>query len=114
MLSAIALKTGTGPGTMVGENTAESTSHATSSETMERILGSVFIANEVCRDNLEDAVADNTMDEFQVIVLQIDLLRVPALHKVRSHLLPQQLPFGRIVHLDARRVFVPDLRMAVN
>jgi hypothetical protein len=69
MLLAIALNTGTGPGTIVGGKTVDNSTHTRSKETIERILGSVVIANEIRRYNFEDAIADDAVYELQVVVL---------------------------------------------
>ena len=60
----MALNTATGPGTIVGGKIADSTNHAARRETIERILGSVVITNEVRRYNFQDAVADDVVYEL--------------------------------------------------
>src|SRR5262245_21219781 len=93
---------------------AESSSHAASREAMERILGSVVITNEIRRYNFHDALADDVVDEVQIIVLQSNLRVIPMLHEIGSHLLAKQCALGRIVHPDAGGVFIPDLLMIAD
>src|SRR5215831_6529547 len=114
MLRAMALKTGTGPGTIVGGNTQARTSQTASRLAMERTLGNVFITNEILRNNLNDTVADDVMNQLQVVVLQSDLVGIPCFDEVRSHLLTKKHSFRRIVHLNACCVFVPHFGMRVN
>ena len=65
----MALKTGTGPGTIVGDKNMDNTNQATSKDTIESILRNVVIANQICRHNFENTVADDAVYQFQVVVL---------------------------------------------
>src|SRR5262249_50717359 len=114
MLPAIALKTGTGPGTILGGYTADNTSHAASRDAIDRTLGSVVIADEVRRYNFKNAVADDVVDEFQVVVLQRDLIGIPVLDQVGLHFFAKQLALCRILDVDRRGIFIPHFGVSVN
>ena len=64
MFSAIALNTGSGPGTMFGGNANDRISQTARSEAMERILGNVVITNQIGRHSFDDAVTDDVMNEL--------------------------------------------------
>src|SRR5215471_11849466 len=105
MSSAIALKTGTGPGTTVGEDNLARTSHNAKRHAIERILGNVVIANEISGDDFQDAVANYIVNELEILILHGDLIRVPCLYKIRLHLLAEQRPFCGIIHFYAGSIF---------
>ena len=54
------------------------------------------------------------MHQLQIIVLQRDLIRIPLLDQVRTHLLAEQRALGRLVDLNACSVFVPDLGVSMD
>ncbi len=78
---------------------------------MERILGIVLIANEVMGDHLEHALADNVVNQIQIILLHRDLIRVPSFDNVWRHPLLKQPALSRILNINAFRVLVPYLGM---
>src|SRR5215467_877469 len=104
----MALSTGAGPGTMVGGKTVDKMSQSASSAAMERTLWIVFIANEVGGNDLQHAVADDFVDQIQIVLLNCNLFGVPLIDDIRRHLLLKEPPRFGIRDVDALRILVPN------